>query len=244
MPTRTITTRLALTGESESRAALKQLNAQFQLYRSELAKAEAQYKTSANSMEALTARQSALGGQLDALNRKHREQEAMLQKARQVQREYAYQVEQSGGKLERARAKLEELKKSTGDTSAVEARLTAEVEKHTKALAAAQENQQKAGNAVNSYQRQLNNTERDQANLNHALAQNSKYLDEARASADGCASSIDQYGRQVRQAGEDSADFGGTASSAVDALAAALAAAGVAKTVQEIAAAQNGRAHV
>lgn len=237
MPTRTITTRLALTGESESRAALKQLNAQFQLYRSELAKAEAQYKTSANSMEALTARQSALGGQLDALNRKHREQEAMLQKARQVQREYAYQVEQSGGKLERARAKLEELKKSTGDTSAVEARLTAEVEKHTKALAAAQENQQKAGNAVNSYQRQLNNTERDQANLNHALAQNSKYLDEARASADGCASSIDQYGRQVRQAGEDSVDFGGTASSAVDALAAALAAAGVTKTVQEIAAA-------
>ena len=56
MATRTISTRLVLEGEAEYRAQLKNVNAELALQKSELEKVESQYRTSANSMEALTAK--------------------------------------------------------------------------------------------------------------------------------------------------------------------------------------------
>ena len=60
MATRTISTRLVLEGEAEYRAQLKNVNSELALQRSELAKVESQYRASANSMEALSAKGTAL----------------------------------------------------------------------------------------------------------------------------------------------------------------------------------------
>lgn len=221
MATRTITTKLALDGEAEYKAKLKNINAELSLHKSELEKVQAQYKTSANSMEALTAKQTALKGQLDALNQKHAEQSAMLEKAKKAQQEYASQAEE-------LRVRLDALKNSS--TATVE-----EEEKLTQELAKAEQNMQKAANSVTFYQKQLNLTERDQANLSSELEQTGQYLNEAADSADGCAKSIDAYGREVKDAGEESQKFGNTSKEAIEQLASVLAAAGVAKTVKEIA---------
>ena len=50
MATRTITTKLALEGEAEYRAKIKNINSELAVYKSELEKVEAKYKTSANSL--------------------------------------------------------------------------------------------------------------------------------------------------------------------------------------------------
>ena len=223
MAVRTISTRLAIEGESAYRSALKNINAELQLHKSELSKVEARYKESANSLTALESKEAALKGVLSGLSAKYSEHSGMLEKAQQAQKQYVYQVEQSSGKLERAKAKLEELKKSTSDTSTQQAKLTAEVEKHKKALAAAEAKQQKATNSVTYYQKQINNVERDQANFDLELKKTEQYLDEARNSTDQCATSIDKYGKEVKQVQQKTAD----ANQTIGALAAALAAGGL-----------------
>lgn len=224
MATRTITTKLALAGESEYRAAIRNINAELALHQSELEKVAAQYIGSANSLEALQAKEAALSGQKAALTQQYEAHNAILEKAEQAQRLYSYQVEQSRQKLERAKAKLEELKESSDDTSKTQAKLTAEIKKHQEALGEAEVNLQKATNSVNYYQKQVNLSERDLAKLDTELKNNEKYMDEARQSADNCATSIDQYGKSTKGATD-----------AVNALASALAAAGISKSVEEIA---------
>ena len=220
---RTISTRFAIDGEAKYKAKLKSINAELALHKSELEKVQAQYKNSANSLEALSAKQSALRGQLEALTRKHDEQAAALEAARHAQREYAKQAEE-------LRAELDKMKSSSTATAE-------EQEKLARDLAAAEENMRKAENAALGYQKQINRTERDQYKLGDELKRTDQYLEEARASADGCAHSIDQYGKEVKEAGKSAGEFAeGTEKSKVgiEQLAAALAAAGVAKTVKEI----------
>ncbi|MCI9366867.1 MAG: phage tail tape measure protein [Oscillospiraceae bacterium] len=221
MSTRTIATRLAIEGETEYKAKLKNINAELTLHKSELEKAQALHKSDANSLEALSAKHSALKGQMEALNQKHQEQAEILEKARETQQKFAAQTEELKGKLA-------ELENSTADTAEEEKKLQKELE-------AAEASMQKAANSVTFYQKQLNNTERDQAKLGAELGRTEEYLDEAKTSADHCARSIDQYGKEVKEAGERSEQFGQVSAQAVNQLAAALAAAGVAKTVKEIA---------
>ena len=193
MAVKTIATRLVLDGEAEYRAKLKNINAELALQKSELEKIQAQYKNNANGIEALSAKQSALAGQMAALNEKHREQSAMLDKAREAQQKYADEAES-------LRAKLEDLKTSSADTAEEE-------EKLAKKLASAEDSMQKAANAVTAYQKQLNYTERDQKKLGEELERTEQYLAEAADSADGCAKSIDELGRTTKQAGEDADSF-------------------------------------
>ncbi len=220
MATRTITTKLALDGEAEYKAKIKNINSELAVYKSELEKVEAKYKTSANSLEALSAKQSALNGQLEALNKKHAEQAEMLEKARKAQRQFADEADS-------VRAKLESLKSSSADTAEEE-------EKLAKQLADAEESMQKAANSANFYQKQLNNTERDQEKLGQELEQTGKYLDEAKSDFYKCAKSIDEYGNEVKDAAQESEDFGDRSKEAINQLAGVLASAGVAKTVEEI----------
>ncbi len=219
--TRTISTKLALEGEAEYSAKIKNINAELGLYKSELEKVQAQYKNSANTLEALSSKQSALTNMLETLNKRHAEQAEMLEKAQKAQQRFAEEADS-------VRAKLEALKNSSSDTADEEKKLADE-------LAAAEENMQKAANTVTAYQKQLNITERDQAKLSDELAQTGQCLREAEQSADGCAKSIDKFGKEVKDAGENSKEFGGTSKDAVNQLASALAAAGIANSVKEIA---------
>ncbi len=221
MAPRTITTKLELSGEAEYRAKLKNINAELALQKSELERIQAQYRSSANSMEALSAKQSALEGRISALNEKHREQAAMLEQARQAQQKYATQAEE-------LRERLNGLAGSAEDTSEEQKKLQEEID-------AAEVAMQKAANSVTYYQRELNKTERDQAKWEDELGRTRQYLDEAKSSTNECARSIDQYGKEVKQAGDSSEQFGSVSAEAVNQLASALAAAGVAKTVKEIA---------
>lgn len=92
-----------------------------------------------------------------------------------------------------------------------------------------------ATRGANNWEKQLNQAKIEVNKLDDQLTENTRYLDEAKNSADGCARSIDQYGKEVKDAAQDSESFGDKSKEAINQLAGALAAAGVAKTVEEIA---------
>ena len=60
MATRTISTKLAIEGESEYRASITRINNEIKSLQSALKLTESQYQTNANSMAALTAKGKAL----------------------------------------------------------------------------------------------------------------------------------------------------------------------------------------
>lgn len=220
---RTISTRFTIEGKAEYEANIKSINAELRLHKAELAKAQAQYKENANSMKALEAKCAALEGIQAALNEKYAAQVSMLEQAKKAQQGYAQHAEE-------LRRKQEELKSSSTATAEEQKKLALNI-------AAAEENTQKAANAVLDYQAQIARTEKEQFELSREVERTRQYLDEAKASANECATSIDKYGKEVQQAGERAEEFAGGAQGskeAISQLAAALAAAGVARGLKEI----------
>lgn len=224
MATRTISTRLVLEGEAEYRAQLKNVNSELALQRSELAKVESQYRASANSMEALSAKGTALQAVYDAQKTKLDLYSSRLESAKAAEASFANQAEESRTKLAEYQSQLAALQQTTGAAAEEKEKLAAQIEAENKTLETAESMQQKAANSAAYYQKQVNQAQVSLDDLNEELSQNRKYLEEAAQSADGCATSIDRYGKSAEQT-----------KSAVDSLATALAAAGAAATLREIA---------
>ena len=224
MATRTVSTKLAIDGESEYRAALTRVNSELKNLQSALRLTESEYKNNANSMAALTAKGEALGRLHEAQKSKVDQLRAALENARNAQSTYAQKSEELRAKIQANNEALEKLKSSTGDTSAEEAKLTKENEALTAELAENEKYLAAAEKGANNWQTQLNNAEVQLNELDSEIKENDRLLDEAKDSADGCAHSIDEFGNEVKESGD-----------AVDELANALAAAGLAKTAQEIA---------
>ena len=237
MATRTISTKLAIEGEAQYRQALSSCNAELKTLKSSLALAESEYKNNANSMEALTAKGKALSDMQAEQAKKVSLLESALKNAQSHQQAYADAAADAGKKVAQYAAELEKLKSSTGDTQQEQAQLTAEIEKWTKVQQEAEAASAAAVKGVQSWQQQLNSAKIEQNSLSEAAQKNSQHLEEAAASADGCAKSIDQYGKEVKEAGEASEQFGNTSKGAVDALAQAIVAAGLAEKVKDVTAA-------
>lgn len=237
MPVRTITTQLAIDGESQYRQSITNINSQLKALKSELALVTSQYQTNANSMEALRAKGEALANNYTAQKNKVDTLKAALDNAKTAQQTYAAQMDEYKFKLAAAEKALDELGDATEENAAEHDRLTAEIEELNSALADTTARHEAATKGVNNWQTQLNYAERDLNNLDAEIAQNNQYLAEAEASADGCATSIDQYGKVVKDAGDASEDFGDASTNAVESLSQALVAAGLADKVKDVAAA-------
>ena len=222
-----VSIRVAVEGYDEFKQKITEVNASANLLKSELAKVESEYRGNANSMDALEKKGDVLARMYSNQSEKVSTLKEAVEKANQAQRLYSHQAEQSSAKLERAKAKLDDLKNSTKDTSTQQEKLTSEIKKYEQAMSEAQKYQEAAQRGVNNWQRSLNYAERDLNNLNGKIEDNAKYLDEAKKSVDGHATSIDEYGKKAKK----SSDITQTA---IQTLAGALAAAGVAKAFNEI----------
>lgn len=232
---RTISTKLAVEGEAQYKQAIASCNSELSTLKSALSLVESEFRGNANSMEALTAK----GAALDSMYKKQQEKvstlEAALRNAQRAQEEYASRVSTAQSNIERCERALETLRRSTGDTTEEQEALTKELDKWNSELEEAQAGQAAAERGVQNWQKQLNGAKVELNTLSDEIGKNNGYLSEARASADGCANSIDKYGKETKKAGEESGKFGDKAKSAIDNLATVLAAAGIAKTVKEIA---------
>lgn len=234
MATRNISTKIAVEGESEYKRAIAACNSELSTLKSSLALVESSFKGNANSMEALTAKGAALESMYNAQKDKVATLEAALKNAQRAQEEYAARVSTARENIERCEKALQDLQDSTGDTTEEQAALTKELDKWNAELQEAQGYESAAERGVQGWQKQLNYANVDLNNLSGEIARNNQYLTEAASSADGCATSIDKYGKEVKEAADESEEMGDKSKEAFSQLAAALAAAGVAKTVKEI----------
>lgn len=202
MATRTISTKLAIDGESEYRASLQRINTELKTLQSALKLTESQYQTNANSMQALKAKGEDLNNLYTAQKSKVEALKSALDNAKAAEATYSQQKAELKAKIEANNKALEDLKKTTGDTSAEEARLTKENEELNKQLQQCDAALSATEKGVNSWQTQLNNAEVELNNLDAEIQKNNKYLDEAEKSSDGCATSIDEFGKEVDETAE------------------------------------------
>ncbi|MBD5356511.1 MAG: phage tail tape measure protein [Bacteroides sp.] len=290
---RTISTRLAIEGEAQYKQAVASCNSELSALKSNLTLVESEFRNNANSMDALTAKGTALGAVYDKQQEKVADLETALLNARNAVAAYAEKQADLKSKIEasdqaisafdeaskkageqwakyadelkKSESALEALKRKSGDTSSEQEKLEASIAKARAELERLetstngtarrvgellQENKNlgaelekngayldAATRGANNWEKQLNSAKIELNGLSDKIAQNDQYLREAAVSADGCATSIDQFGKTVKEAGSSAEEFsaGNEQSKAgIEQLAAALAAAGVAKTVKEI----------
>ncbi|MEG1492613.1 MAG: hypothetical protein RR394_10215, partial [Oscillospiraceae bacterium] len=200
----TVGLKVAVEGESEFRNSIRSINGELKMLSSDLKLVESDFKGQANSMAALQAKGVALGNMYAVQKSKVSELKTVLDAAKTTQNAYATQIEQSRAKISTTEAALEKLKNSTGDTTAEEKKLSAELAKQKTDLANAEAGYTKTGNKVNDYQKQLNDAKIGENKLNDELKKNSLYMEEAKRSTDKCATSIDRFGKETQQAAEKS----------------------------------------
>lgn len=235
MATRTISTRLAISGDDKYKQAIAGCNSELSKLKSSLAATQSEYRNNANSLEALNAKSKALNDLYAAQLNKLKEIRAGLENARNAQKSHASAIDEYKAKIAATESQLEKLKESTGDTSEEQKQLTEELEKLKQGLSEAEAKEAAAAKGVNAYEKQLNNATIQLNNLDDEISQNNQYLEEAKNSADGCAKSIDQYGKEIKDAASEEKSFGEKGTDAINAVASALAAAGIAASVKEIA---------
>ncbi|WP_298030290.1 phage tail tape measure protein [uncultured Dysosmobacter sp.] len=236
MAVRTISTKLAIEGESEYRQSIANINNSLRTVKSELTLVNSQFRNNANSQAALTAKGKVLAEQLEIQKTKLDETKEALENARKAQAQYAETVADYGAKIAAAKDRLASLKSGAGDTAEEQAQLNAALEDYREKQAEAQKYLNAAQKGVEEWRRSVNYAQRDINNLNGKIEENNEYLQEAETSADHCATSIDRYGKRTNQAAQELKN----ANEVMNALAAALAAAGITRGLREIVGAVKG----
>lgn len=209
MSTRTISTKLAVEGEAQYKQSISACSAELKTMKSELALVESEFRNNANSLEALTKKNDALGSIFQKQEEKISTLEKALKNAQDAYETYASRVSTAQGNIERYEQALESLKNSTGDTTEEQEALTKELDKWNAELEEAQAGQAAAERGVQNWQKQLNDAKIDLNKLSDSIDENGQYLHEAEQSADGCAKSIDEFGKEVKDAEENTDSFSG-----------------------------------
>lgn len=224
MAQRTISTRIAIDGEAQYKQSISNINAELRKYQSALGLVQSEYKTNANSLEALTAKQKALTDLQSTQTAKIKELNAAYKNAQAAVDAYKNRKEELTQKIAANEAALEKLKNTEGDTTEQQNKLTVETEKLKGELAENEARLSAAEKGANNWQTSLNKAQVELNKTNGELKQNDKYLDEARKSTDKTAKSIDEFGNKTDKS-----------VNSLDALSSALVSAGVVRGLKEMA---------
>lgn len=197
MAVRTISTRLAIEGEAQYRAALTNINSELRTLQSALKLTQSDFAGNANSMAALTAKGEVLKNLYDAQARKVQELSAALQNAQGAVAAYQQRNDtlrttidanskalsqmdsatQAAGRewadqakvISAAEAELKKLQRSSGDTGAAQADLKAKIDAAKQKMA---ELEKSTGGAAKAAGTLIIENEK----LNAELSENEKYL--------------------------------------------------------------------
>lgn len=147
------------------------------LMQSALKMTESQYKTNANSIEALTAKDRALNNLLEVQKQKVTEVEAGLKNAQQAEAQYAAKKEELTQKIEENCRALEELKSQSGDTTDEQKKLTEENERLNEQLSENESYLKAAKRAVTNWKTDLNKAKTAVNETENAIRENSEALE-------------------------------------------------------------------
>ena len=230
----TIGSKIVIEGVKEYNESIRSIKAEQAELRSEMKLCTETYKENANSAEALRAKQEILTRQIESQNEKVKAQERVLKSAEEARTEARRKVELYTVSLKDAEKKLQDMLEATDISAEALEQQKAEVEKASTQLKLAEQQYDKIDSSVTKYTTALNTSQAELVGMERELDNTKDYLAEAADSADGCATSIDQYGKKVKEATEETQGFGEKAVSAVENLAGALAASGIAAEIDKI----------
>ncbi len=205
---RQIGARIVLGGEADFRRQVQSCNTSLRTMRSEMNMVTQQFAGQANSVEALEARHNTLERTLSESTRLQETLEEALANARRNYEEAGSSLESYESQLASARTALAELERQQSETS--DESITQQIEEQREQMQELEGVVQRAeraysqsGDAVQNWQRQLNDARTQSMRFTAELEDVSQYLEEARQSADHTASSIDEMGRRVRETSND-----------------------------------------
>lgn len=230
----TIGGRIVLEGESEYRAALRNITQEQKELRSEMKLCSSEFKESQNSLEALTKKHEVLEKQIESQNKKVELYSNQLKKAKDTESEYAKKVEELKEKLVSAENEFKDMKDQTEVSSEALENQKNVISELKEKLSIAEQGYEKSGQVVSQFQVNLNNANADLNAMSTELQNTDRYMKEAEQSVDSCATSIDEFGHRTKESGEESKKFGQKSEQAISALADVMAASKIQETVDKI----------
>lgn len=238
MATRTIKTKLEISGDKEYKDKLKSVNAELAEQKSEMKLLSEQYKSSQNSQEALTKK-------IEQLKQVQASQNKVLEATKKGTENAYKEYEKYSGiinvlreKIEKAQIEQENINKSTESGKKRYEELSKEINDYNIQLEDATKRHRMASAGLDDWETKQSKAKAAINKTQAQLVEYNGYLDEAKKSTDNCAKSIDQYGKRVKQAAAEHKEFDGrldSSEAAIGSLAAALTATGMTKTAKEIA---------
>ena len=203
----TIGGKIVLEGESQYRAALKNIKTDQAELRSEMKLCQSSFKENQNSLEALQTRYGILTRQVSTQADKVKIYQQALETSSKKEETAAQKVSALKDELDRAEKEMEEMAGSSGETSEAVESQTKVIEELKNKLALAEQDYEKASRSTASYQTSLNYAEAELQEMQRELDRTGRYIREAENSTDQCADSIDEYGRETDEAAEKTSVF-------------------------------------
>lgn len=204
----TIGGKIVLEGESQYRAALKNIRADQAELRSEMKLCQTTFKEGQNSIEALTKKHEILEKQIETQTKKVDIYRQAMETSAKKEQDAAKKVEDLQTALKKAEKEMGEMAESSEGTSeAMEGQAKAIDELKSK-LKLAEQDLDKASQKTTSYQTAINNAQAELQGMQSELSKTEKYIKEASDSTDKCATSIDEYGKEAKEATQQTSIFG------------------------------------
>ncbi|MEA5048400.1 MAG: phage tail tape measure protein [Eubacteriales bacterium] len=155
MAERRVSTRFAVEGESQYKAALKNINSELKVLDSELKLANSGLKANGESIDALKAKQQALANVITQLEKKIAASKTQTDIAKQAQQQWAQKSEEARQKLEQLQSTTDDAGKETDEYRQKVAAIQAEINRYEAA-------EQKAKTAVEAHTTETNNAQAKQ----------------------------------------------------------------------------------
>ena len=204
----TIGGKIVLEGESQYRAALKNIRTDQAELRSEMKLCQTTFKESQNSLEALTKKHEILEKQIETQTKKVDIYRQAMETSAKKEQDAAKKVEDLQTALKKAEKEMQEMAESSEGTSeAMEGQAKA-IEELKGKLKLAEQDLDKASQKTTLYQTAINNAQAELQGMQSELSKTEKYIKEASDSTDKCANSIDEYGKETKEAVEQTSVFG------------------------------------
>ena len=199
---------LAVDGENEFSAAMKNAMSAVQATKSEVKALTTEFAGNANSMQALTAKQEALTRHQANLKSATDSARSGLENAQKAVDKHRAAIQSLTPVLEAEKAKLAGLKSAYGEDSEATKKQAEAVDKLSTEMQENERMLQTADTAMNKWQTRVNSCTNAEKKNSQELQRNEQYLDEAKNSADHCATSIDNFGKKIKKSGENAEKAG------------------------------------
>lgn len=204
----TIGGKIVLEGESQYRAALKNIKSDQAELRSEMKLCTSTYKENQNSMEALSKKQEILTKQVETQTQKVEIYQKAMAESAKKQQEAAKRSEELKAALQKAEKEMQEMVDSSDASEEALQNQAQAIDELKRKLALAEQDYDKAAQKTSQYKTAVNNAQAELQGMQLELSKVEKYVKEATESTDKCATSIDQYGKEVKEAADDTGRFG------------------------------------